>query len=1054
MINTSGTTNGATHRKKALAAAISLALLSPLLYAQEATETPNADENGEMIEEILVRGVRASQAKAIDIKRNSANVVDSIVAEDIGKLPDTTITDSLQRVTGVQISREAGEGSSLNVRGMPQVLTTMNGEQFLSPWSITGIQANYSDIPAGMISGVDVYKSQSANTLAGGISGVVDLKTLDPSTLDEGFMSRLRLEGGMGSRSNKEHNSDGTTSTRDPDHNVSLILGFNNGDNFAIVGNLFVSNTYAANYSMYEDQRLAFLDQQGGIPKGDLSDPDGVNGYTNEWYIVPGEYGASSSFVERDRQGGSVTATFDFNDNWSARADVFYTEMDKFERGVKAGFNGKSTPLSYERDGVNPLYQTDVYNTLQPGTIVAPGSSFSFTDADGNLQTRNINVLRVAEVWAADFQTTSSNVIEKTAAINSSFEVSYSGDSIEASVRAIHAQAEKQQRDARFQQGTPAWLWVDENDIPGKDPVDGYHVTVDYTGKYPSFAFSDDLSDSNLLKQYQGFADGENTDAELSALRGDVKFIVERGHIESVEAGVRYGVREATQNRFFYVTPTGRYTDWEDPRVPADKRYRLLPGNLVWQKFPNWLKFNFDETNVSLVDIGGLEDNGFSAADTMPFTDFGPIKGFEAGIASLNPAAWDNPYEFMNRLYPGTRTVNDPGYTYGVEEASTSGHLQVNFGNDSEGLFGIPYRANLGVQVVKTDRTIDRSVVPDVLDSFNSIGYDDWQKIAYVYETEQYKNSATEVLPSFNINLFPTDDVVLRVGAAKTMTRNDLDNVGSSLSLWYQQCPKTDEEGNPVMVLNPSTGQDVQDTVGCIGGGTDNGNPDIKPWLATVYNTSAEWYFAENSILGLGLFMIDVDTAVESSQEQRNFADMDGINRGRVANVWTTQNVGAADLYGVEFGYKQPFTFLPGEYLSSTGLEFNYTYSHSESEGTDVEGKSFPLPSNSKHQSNLILWYDKAGLNVRLAYNWRSEEYLGQVGVNTSAAVLDLGQWLEPAGYLDLSVSYWLNDNLSFFVSGNNLTEQSRKSYAQYEDQFHSLWVQETRYTAGVTVSF
>ena len=200
--------------------------------------------------------------------------------------------------------------------------------------------------------------------------------------------------------------------------------------------------------------------------------------------------------------------------------------------------------------------------------------------------------------------------------------------------------------------------------------------------------------------------------------------------------------------------------------------------------------------------------------------------------------------------------------------------------------------------------------------------------------------------------------------------------------------------------------------------------------------------------------MIDVDQAVQSFQEQRRFADMDGLDRGRVANVWTTRNVGASDLYGVEFGYKQPFAFLENNILNKFGVEFNYTYSHSESEDIDVEGNTLTLPSNSEQQTNFILWYDHAGLNVRLAYNWRSEEYLGMVGVNSNAAVLNLGQWLEPAGYLDLSVSYWLNEHVSFFLNGTNLTEQSRKSYAQYEDQFHSLWVQEARYSAGVNLSF
>src|SRR5690606_2900506 len=133
-------------RKKMLALAIGCALSGGNLYAQE-QESMATDGELTHIHGIDVSGKRTSQAQYIEIKRNSRTVVDSIVAEDIGKLPDVTITDSLQRVTGVQITRTAGEGSSLNIRGMPQVLTTLNGEQFLSPWAITEVQANYSDIP-------------------------------------------------------------------------------------------------------------------------------------------------------------------------------------------------------------------------------------------------------------------------------------------------------------------------------------------------------------------------------------------------------------------------------------------------------------------------------------------------------------------------------------------------------------------------------------------------------------------------------------------------------------------------------------------------------------------------------------------------------------------------------------------------------------------------------------------------------------------------------------------------------------------------------------------
>src|SRR5690606_34729929 len=209
--------------------------------------------------------------------------------------------------------------------------------------------------------------------------------------------------------------------------------------------------------------------------------------------------------------------------------------------------------------------------------------------------------LQLADVFSAEFQATTQNTIEKTAALNSNLELTYdNNDNLTASFRVIHATAEKQMRLGRFQQGTPAWEWVDIDDVPGKDPVDGYQVKVDYRGSIPRFDFVGDLADTEILKQYQGFAEGDNTDAELNVIRGDVSFKFDGSHFESIDAGVRYGSREANHNKFFYVTPTGRYANWENPRVPVDKRYKLLPGNLVWQKFPDWLRFDFATTNSSL----------------------------------------------------------------------------------------------------------------------------------------------------------------------------------------------------------------------------------------------------------------------------------------------------------------------------------------------------------------------------------------------------------------------------------------------------------------------
>lgn len=150
-------------------------------------------------DEVVVTGVRAAQERAINIKRNSAAVVDSISAEDIGKLPDTTISDSLQRVTGVQINRSAGQGGIISIRGSGEVLTTMNGELFLTAENILDSKANYQDVPSSLITGSNVYKSMSAKQLEGGIGGSVDLLARKSLTLDGGLNTSARVQASTGS---------------------------------------------------------------------------------------------------------------------------------------------------------------------------------------------------------------------------------------------------------------------------------------------------------------------------------------------------------------------------------------------------------------------------------------------------------------------------------------------------------------------------------------------------------------------------------------------------------------------------------------------------------------------------------------------------------------------------------------------------------------------------------------------------------------------------------------------------------------------------------------
>ncbi len=139
------------------------------------------------VEEVVITGQRASIESAQQIKKNSSVIVDSIVAEDIGKLPDRSVTEALQRVPGVSVNRYdtmgdpehfSGEGSGVAIRGLSQVRSELNGRDIFSANDGRGL--SFEDVPAELMAGVDVYKSPSADMIEGGLGGSVNLRTRMP----------------------------------------------------------------------------------------------------------------------------------------------------------------------------------------------------------------------------------------------------------------------------------------------------------------------------------------------------------------------------------------------------------------------------------------------------------------------------------------------------------------------------------------------------------------------------------------------------------------------------------------------------------------------------------------------------------------------------------------------------------------------------------------------------------------------------------------------------------------------------------------------------------
>src|SRR5262245_929029 len=183
-----------------IALAISQAY-APVAYAEDAK--PQVEINGKVPEAegqtVVVTGIRASARSSVAIKRDSAEVVDSITAEDIGKLPDPNVAETLTRIPGVQGYRYGGEGASpvgsgsgLTIRGLSgQTASQVNGRAFFTAGSR---EFNIEGAIPGMVAGIDVYKNPTAEHIEGGIGGLVNIRTRNPSDF-KGLTASLAVNG-------------------------------------------------------------------------------------------------------------------------------------------------------------------------------------------------------------------------------------------------------------------------------------------------------------------------------------------------------------------------------------------------------------------------------------------------------------------------------------------------------------------------------------------------------------------------------------------------------------------------------------------------------------------------------------------------------------------------------------------------------------------------------------------------------------------------------------------------------------------------------------------
>jgi iron complex outermembrane receptor protein len=285
---------------------------------QTAGATADA-QNGDSLSAIVVTGIRASITSARAIKRDSQGIVDAIAPEDIGKLPDTNLAESLQRITGVSIDRSGGEGEFITVRGFgPEFNTVLvNGRQIASstdPSQASGRSFSFDTLASELVSGVEVYKSSTARLQSGGVGSTVNIKTARPFDY-----SGFKFSGSA------DMNHDQNSGKSAPDASFLISDLFADGKLGALL---------SGSYQRRKDELKAATTDgwivNGGTPTSAINGGAGVQKTASNPQgnlFVPQDFGSQVQFEDRERIGGTLVLQFKPSDNLTLTSDTLYSKF-------------------------------------------------------------------------------------------------------------------------------------------------------------------------------------------------------------------------------------------------------------------------------------------------------------------------------------------------------------------------------------------------------------------------------------------------------------------------------------------------------------------------------------------------------------------------------------------------------------------------------------------------------------------------------------------------------------------------------------------------------
>lgn len=970
---------------------------------------------------ITVTGIRATIQNSIETKRNADEIVEALSSDEIGDLPALSIGEAIETLTSAASHREQGGATEISLRGLGPFLssTVMNGRAATNGSGDRSV--NFSQFPSELFNKLEVYKTQSASMIEGGVAGQIALSTVRP--VDYG----KRLIQAESKINVNPDNLDIDPEQRFQKYGYRGTISYI--DQFALGGGeVGISLGYSRNKSTNPEQEAnvsntANFCWNNPVTRG----TNGIGVYDDQNCDSP--YDPSQDFViAHNSYSFRQNITDDTRDSFFSAVQLKPTpDLD-----INMDFQYSKRLFREQRHDLN-FSEGRRIDGLGDANLI-PGYPLVVTDSGALRQfTGETSVETNSEYLQRD---------EKY--LGGGLAIAFqASDRLKLSTDFSYSQTKRVEEGVQVRQRI-------------RDRIDLDNSGSVYPGSRESDnSYSDDRVEVAYLIQQNGsqalnfvvqqfdptnhglFADNARTRYDLeqdrynSIFAGQVDAEYELdGFLRSIEAGVRF-------QELKYKDVPGA--------VSGSSRTEITYSNAALAAANRACRTAFPESGfLASVSGGNPLITNLDAAGKVVQT-YNTYATFDAlclarTMEAANPSGR---ITFDENGLPSFPTGNfDSIQNNDVNEKTWAGYVQANFEGD---LGALPVRGNLGLRVINTEVNSlgFRGTLTSFTRSDGTIGVTENQN---TLTTVSGGGKYTEYLPSFNITANLQPDLLARFAVYRALSRPDPSSLGY---------------GRSFNALLDDTATSIAEAVGSA---SASGNPFTGPLLSWNFDTALEWYPNRDAILAVGAYYKRFNGGFTNTSQTETFV-VDGQPLDTI--VTTTNTDGSTStIYGFEVSAAYRLSFLPAP-LDGLGFKIGYNYADSDFEFEDEDLGSSSLVARdgtvtqrigvvppagifglSKHVLSAQVYYQLGGFDFQGVYKYRSRYF--QQFVSTPGRV----RYVDDTGVFEARISYKLNKNIRFTLEGLNLFNEPRIDYRPTIDDFSAISVYGPRYYAGVRVKF